>query len=235
MPHHEQNGNAGRRAPGSARTRGSHRARSGPGGAAYAGAACHDRPGKHDRNGSFPRKRYFCKAGGAGGDPEFCWRGLHCFDDDVGAGGDGRGAPRGGIVWTLRRDVPASVGRICDSPDVLAVHDGASRQRSRGRIDLLQILVPGNPVVDLDWLVFAGDSLCQLHERWEAWNVRILALDGQGSDYRCFLDLGSRAAIRRGISEGRLCKLHGTWRFSSEWVEWRRAVRYFGTFQFLWN
>src|SRR5216683_2780660 len=80
-------------------------------------------------------------------------------------------SPGGGIVRTLRGDVLESVGGVCDSPHLLVLHDGGGGQRSRGRVDLLQVLVPGNPVVDFDRLVLACDPLRQLHQHRKSWNI----------------------------------------------------------------
>src|SRR6266478_3607262 len=89
-----------------------------------AGATRHDRNRQHDRYGLVPRKRDFRETRRSGGGSEFCWRSVHRADDDVGAGGDGRGTSRRRILWTLRGNVPPSVGGIRGSADVLVLHDG---------------------------------------------------------------------------------------------------------------
>jgi len=92
------------------------------------------------------------------------------------------------------------------------VHDGGSRQRKVvARIDLLQISGSGEPP---SWIWIGLFSLVilyvKLHQRlgnlgtFEYWLSMVKVV----VTIVCFLDLGSRTAIRRGISEGRLCKLH---------------------------
>src|SRR5882724_7857391 len=71
-----------------------------------AGATRHDRHRQHDRYGVVPRKRDFRETRRSGGDSELRRRSVHRGDDDVGAGGDGRGTSRRRIVWALRGNVP---------------------------------------------------------------------------------------------------------------------------------
>ncbi len=74
------------------------------------------------------------------------------------------------IAVTLCGDVPASVGRIRDSADVLVVHDGGGGQRSGSCVNLLQILVSGDSIVGLDRIVLRADPLRQLHQRRKSWD-----------------------------------------------------------------
>src|SRR6202166_760682 len=189
------------------------------------------RPGIHDWHGTFSGQCNFREVGRSSGNSELSYRRDYYRYGDVGARGNGRGTSGCRLFWTVRGDVCAPVGRFCDPLHLLVVPGICYRQGGGRSFHLLQVLVAGCALVDVDRCVFPRAAVCQYHQHQEFWHLGILVRHDQGRYHHRVPDIGGSAPIWRGISPYWRRELHRTWRIFSEWLEWRGTRRDHGHLQ----